>query len=54
MSPKEKLSLDKAKQLIKHIDEQITKRQYWNALATSNELSLSIMRLFDCVLKNDK
>lgn len=49
---KERVACDNARGLLRGIEEQIEKRQYWNALGRANELARELMRAFDAVLKS--
>lgn len=43
-----------ARRRLRHIEEQIEKRQYWNALAALNEAERYLQRAFDVVLKEKR
>lgn len=43
----------KAQQLLQHIEEQINKRQYSNALASTHDLAKELHRLWANILRHE-
>ena len=44
-------AVEAARRHLRHIEEQIEKRQYWNSIWATNELQKSLLQAFDSVLK---